>query len=188
MTDYNLTAAHRRLLELRILHGDEMERHRKAIHEIDRERLLMLRNIEECSAGLDPKKIAIAEAVLQIRGQFGNGAGDTQSVIDAAISDLATTGGTAMQETQFAVKNYDRWERQRSDHSYGCGPRHGSIVFAVGLHPHYRTVAPSAGAIEAAIYYLGCLPRIEQARKEAQAKVDAAFGLATEAVAAGSGS
>lgn len=39
----------------------------------------------------------------------------------------------------YGVKNYDGFYHQRTDCEYGYGPRHGSIVFAIGLCLHVRS-------------------------------------------------
>lgn len=71
-----------------------------------------------------------------------------------AIRELATDGGGRLHERSFGTKDYDRFADQREDHSYGMGPKHGHIVFSVGLQPEARGRELTPEEIEAAIYLL----------------------------------
>ena len=70
----------------------------------------------------------------------------------------------------FGTKNYDQWSGQRCDCEYGCGPRHGSICFRIGLTDaarKRRQADLSADEVEAAIYYLVNLERVQEAERVA---------------------
>lgn len=132
--------------------------------------------LNQAEAGLDPEKIALAETVLQVRGEYARAGEDRASARQDAIRQLST--GKAenaykdLWSNYLGTKNYDRWHGQRCDCSYGMGPRHGSIIFSIGLTDETRRRDPrelSAEETEAAIYYLFNLERIQEARKAAQA-------------------
>ena len=141
-------------------HADDLQREIRA-------NTLILENATE---GLDSDKISIAQSVLVIRGSFERGGTDRASVVADAIKQLAT--GEPIRPTYgdlwrvfFGTKNYDGWSGQRSDAEYGYGPKHGSIVFSVGLTREVRGRAPQAltpNEVEAAIYYLTNIQRIQQ--------------------------
>lgn len=105
-------------------------------------------------AGLDLERIERGLGVLKVRGSYARGGQDRGSVIRDAVDWLAT-GKCAtyrgLDRADFGTKNYDRWAGQRSDHEWG-GPRHGSIVFAVGLNDRQRELTEADRAD--AIYFL----------------------------------
>ena len=124
--------------------------------------------------GLDEKMVACAEAVIRVEGDAGkivNGSYPDQTrsgirwkAIEDAITDLAN-GGSKLKGNYFGVKNYDRFGDQREDHNYGMGPRHGSIVFRIGLVDRKKELTEQE--IEAAIYYLTHLKTIQDAKQAA---------------------
>ena len=54
-----------------------------------------------------------------------------QALYDAA--DAVTNGGTRLWTEFIGLKAYDRWPCQRSDHTYGFGPKHGTTIASIGL-------------------------------------------------------
>lgn len=79
----------------------------------------------------DPK----VSKILNIYGDWHSyikSYGEARSCIEDAIADLID-GCKRLKSGFFGCKSYDRWACQRSDCSYGCGPRHGSIKIAIGL-------------------------------------------------------
>lgn len=130
-------------------------------------------------AGIDDAKIMLAEHVIYVRGDYGPH-GDDGSVIADAIKQLAegctTTGYGKLRTEYLGTKNYDRWHHQRNDCSYGYGPSHGSIVFAVGLTQATRDRLNKGGELtaderDAAVYYLLNLQSIQKAKRDAEAAV-----------------
>jgi hypothetical protein len=126
--------------------------------------------------GIDPDKINLAKTVVYIRGTYEGGGADRNSVIYDAIKQLATghplNGVYGDLWTQyFGTKNYSQWNGQRSDHPYGLGPAHGSTCFAVGLVEDVRKSRKQADLtaheIEAAIYYLTNIQRVQEAERKA---------------------
>lgn len=93
--------------------------------------------------------------------------GDRDAVVAEAKQDIAN-GAVRLRHTFFGVKNYARFGDQRSDHPYRTAPRHGHIVFYIGLTRAVRvrisTIPLTAQEIEDALYVLANLSMLEQAR------------------------
>lgn len=79
-------------------------------------------------AGIDTEKVERGLEVISVKGK----ADKSGQVITKAINDLAV-GCPHMKSEFFGVKVYSGFGEQFCDCSYGYGPRHGSIVFSVGL-------------------------------------------------------
>ena len=142
-------------------------------------RLARLDDMEcQIMAGFDPDRIAAGRSVLRIEGQVtqvrhGSHSDQNRSevrteAVEDAKRDVAS-GGTTIRKTYFGVKNYGGFGDQREDHKYGFGPRHGSIVFSIGLQPEKRKRLCDDGDLteaekESAIYLLNALPAIERQR------------------------
>lgn len=106
------------------------------------------------SAGLDLAKVKLGSSVLYLSGKFTNSP-QRRSVVQDMIDWLSTGEKRTFvtpETSYFGVKNYSGFGDQREDHSYGMGPRHGSIVFAVGLKQPRRDLTDDER--DAAIYYL----------------------------------
>lgn len=122
------------------------------------------------SAGLDEAKIVTAETVLFIDGLYSDGGADRASCVDDAIKQFATAAALGpykdLWRNYFGTKRYDGWYGQRSDHPYGYGPKHGSIIFSVGVKNGLRKAQAdlTADEVEACIYYLSNLERIQETR------------------------
>jgi hypothetical protein len=120
--------------------------------------------------GLDTGKIELARSILELRGSYVKAGQDRASVIVDAIrwfvdGKLCYENGETnyykdLRRHYFGTKNYDGWHGQRSDHEYGCGPRHGSVIFYVGLQRHMRAANLDSNHVEACIYYLSNIERI----------------------------
>ena len=126
--------------------------------------------------GLDLEKVRLAKTLVYVNGSYDRAGEDRKSVIHDAIRQLAT--GEPIRQFYgdlwshyFGTKNYDRWSGQRSDHQYGYGPGHGSIVFRVGVVDDVRKTRTqadlSAEEVEAAIYYLTNIKRVQDAEAAA---------------------
>ena len=137
----------------------------KRINEIERDKA---ENIKQCKAfvetcdseikrledelsllvkSLDTDKIDVAIKILYLR-MSNRGYKD---LIKLAIDDLLN-GCKHMKYEYFGAKDYDGFRNQREDHKYGCGPRHGSTVFALGLNNPQKELTPEE--IECCLYYL----------------------------------
>lgn len=161
-----------------------LEAHEKAAAERAAEIRLVIkvnREILSMSAeGLDREAVALAETVIYVQGQYARAGDDRASCISDAVKQLATgkpKGGYCdLWHQYFGTKTYDRWHGQRSDHAYGYGPRHGSNIFQVGLTKDARARDPrelTPAEIEAGIYYLTNIERIQDARTKAASGVAA---------------
>jgi hypothetical protein len=127
--------------------------------------------ILQVEAALDPEKIALAETVIQVHGLFEKAGEDRESARTAAVHWIATGEGgyRGLKSEFFGTKDYDRWHGQRSDHEYGYGPKHGSVIFCIGLVTEARKRDLTEPEKEAAIYYLLNLTAIQKAQQEAKA-------------------
>lgn len=133
--------------------------------------------LELSAAGIDLDKVALARTILYVRGSYSRGGSEKASVIQDAIKQLASGQPVRpiysdLWRQYFGTKDYDRWSGQRTDCDYGCGPRHGSIVFAVGITSETRTARTQSSLtpdeIEAAIYFLSNIARIQAAEDAAR--------------------
>lgn len=118
--------------------------------------------------GLDRYAINLAESVLYVTN-INKGGADWRGCIEDAIHEIATGKSRcfdSLWKSFYGTKNYDRWQGQRSDHTYGYGPKHGSICFGVGLKQEVRDRDPQSltpEEKEACLYYLTRIGRIQKA-------------------------
>ncbi len=123
-------------------------------------------NKELYGAGLDLDKIILAKSVIAIRGEIQNDSkGRRSEVVQSAIRDIATNNAGKIKAKYFGVKNYSGFGDQQEDHSYGMGPKHGNIVFSVGLKNDARAREPfllTDDEMEASLYYLQNLKAIQE--------------------------
>ncbi len=120
--------------------------------------------------GLDSGRIERATQVIAVTGlltyvEYQQVRENTQrrKVVNDAIQDLAT-GPTKLRSGYLGTKNYSQWSDQREDHDYGYGPKHGSIVFSVGLVNRGRNDLTDQ-QVDDAVWYLHNLPAIEAAMR-----------------------
>lgn len=134
------------------------------------------REIEIDGAMLDLVKIDLAKTVMFVRGRFSNAGEDRESVVADAVHQIATgerRGYRGLDFEAFGTKSYDRWHGQRCDCGPGMGPRHGTIIFQVGLR---RDVQVRGGLAtvsdeerEACVYFLTHLEAVQDAETRASA-------------------
>lgn len=179
----NLTTAAREIHEFGGALAAHIEQSKRREAEL-REEIRKRREILEMSAsGIDFEKVALAKTIISVRGTYAKGGDDRASVKADAIKQLAT--GVPIREiygdlwrVAFGTKSYDRWHGQRCDCEYGMGPGHGSLIFQIGLRDNVRNtrkhsdLAPEE--IEAAIYFLTNIERIQAAEADAKAAAVAA--------------
>lgn len=72
-------------------------------------------------------------------------------LIEEAIAAIQKDGHEALRSQYLGIKNYAQFGDQRCDCSYGCGPRHGYIVFSVMRNSHDVELGPDE------IYLLECV-------------------------------
>lgn len=124
------------------------------------------------TSGLDEAKLQLAESVLEIKGDYASAGDDRAQVLEQAVQLVLAKGG--LLKVRFVgTKNYAHWHGQAVEIQYGYGPKHGWVVFSIGLREavRYRPGADmlTDDEIEAAVYYLRNLDRIHAARREAKA-------------------
>ena len=147
---------------------EERTRHMAAMAELEEKLAALAARCSVLSAGLDADRIARGREVVVVRGMVTPG--ERAKVVDDACVAVAEGGGRLRREF-FGTKNYDRWHNQRCDCVYGYGPRHGSIVFSVGIDRRFRDrwaageLAPED--VDAALYYLNNLDAVQVAEKDA---------------------
>jgi hypothetical protein len=100
---------------------------------------------------IDIDKVKTATALVYVSGLKWVGCGDTIDAIDDAIAD-AVIGFAKLRKEFIGCKNYDRFTCQRSDHPYGYGPKHGSIVFRIELLD--KLYSCSDEQLDCCIYFL----------------------------------
>ena len=113
-------------------------------------------------AGVSVAQVEIAESVLRVKGILSGA--QRAKAVDEAIGYIATSD-TPMKKEFVGVKHYSGFSDQSCNCSYGCGPRHGSIVFAI--ESIKRKDAWTGKERDAAIYYLSNLEKIQAAKTEA---------------------
>lgn len=114
-------------------------------------------------ADLDPVKVALAESAFYFSGDPRD-CEDGHDAIHDALNIIASQEDPLATE-YIGLKHYDRWRGQRSDHTYGMGPRHGSIMCSIGRRN--RVHKPTPEQREAALYFLHNWGKILDARKKA---------------------
>jgi hypothetical protein len=125
--------------------------------------------------GLDMSRIDSAKKFIAIRGWLSKGhktkfySDSREAAVENAKTDLIA-GCKRMRSEYFGVKNYDGFGDQGHNASYGMGPRHGSIVFSIGLTSEGRTTELTVDNIEDCLYYLSVLAKYEEALKLAGGK------------------
>lgn len=148
------------------------EHYERELKRITSELMKINEQLNFVSAGLDEDLLNLGMSVVSF-GDVKNNSERRGCVADA-INDLAT-GGKSLSGKYFGTKDYAHWSNQREDHQYGYGPRHGSIVFRVGLTSDALEKMRSGGLtgdeIEAAIY---CLMNIDEINKQKKAAIQAA--------------
>jgi hypothetical protein len=124
--------------------------------------------IAQHKSGLDAEKIALARTILKVEGLYEKAGQDRASVISDAIAWFATGKAPCyyqLSSADYGTKSYDRWHGQRSDHEWG-GPRHGSLIFKVGLRDRKAEITPEQR--EACLYYLTNITEIQEAASAAK--------------------
>lgn len=148
--------------------------------------------IQLLSDNIDVKKYHLARTVVYTRGWWAKAGTEKSSIITDAIKWFSE-GCVRYDSGQrnhyknlfhhyYGTKSYDRWDGQRSDHEYGFGPRHGSIIFQFGLIDDVRKrknfIESNSNAAddiqdlitpeerEAVLYYLNNLPKIDAVEQE----------------------
>jgi hypothetical protein len=149
----------------------EEERHAKAVQGFKDEFRMAEERIQIASGNLDEAAIILAEHVMYVGGLYCKAGDDRDAALANAKAQILSGGGTLRVEYQ-GTKSYDRWRGQWIACSYGMGPRHGSTIFEIGLTDPIRKREQdpllTGDEIEACLYYLNNLERIQGAREKAK--------------------
>lgn len=164
----------RRKNELRTERAEAEKTHKAKLDGINSEMILAQTEIERQLANLDSGLILHAEHIIYA-GNFKKAGDDRFKCLEEAIQRILAGGGAMFHEYS-GTKSYDRWNGQHSNHSYGMGPRHGSIIFQIGFTRPVRSREEkklTEEEINACVYYLRNLERIQEAAEKAKAAVPA---------------
>lgn len=160
----NLADYERRKLELLEQMAVEKKRHHKAVAAIEAELNIAQRACDFILNWIDDGLVLHAEHVLEVWGNYARAGQDAAAMRDEAIAEILKGGGRLVEE-YFGTKDYDRWHGQGVSCSYGFGPKHGNVIFSIGLVRivREREVRPALNEAEinAAVYYLRNLEKIQ---------------------------
>lgn len=125
--------------------------------------------LEYSTDGIDLAKVSLAKTIV-----FANKrAEETIEQAKAETARLKIVEILDLWRYYFGTKSYDGWHGQREDHAYGYGPRHGSTIFRIGVNDGVRENRKQSDLtdeeVEAVIYYLTNLERIQTAESRALA-------------------
>lgn len=155
-----IDAARRRRAETHRSHLLWMDENKRTIDELEHQRDLL------AGSSMTSDQIELARSVVEVGGRISESAG---GAFEDALTAVAE-GGTRLLGYYVGAKRYDGFH-QRSDHDYGTGPSHGSIVFSVGLTRDVRLWADqrvgeplSLAEREAAVAYLLAEKRLSDER------------------------
>lgn len=173
-----LAEAERDAAQLRAAIADEKKRHTTTIANLQANLTTSLELAQRLTSGLDESLIQKAKQVIYVEGRYSRAGEDRDRALDDAIQAILA-GGQRLAYEYVGTKNYAHWRGQWTKHPYDMGPRHGSVVFAIGLERSVRTRASgnapvsemppllTEDEINAAIYYLRNLEKIEAAHAAA---------------------
>lgn len=134
-------AKHYELQELQFAFEKKKKEIEAEIADIEKQKGLLLANMDEA-------KVKMAESILRFSYGFSR---LEHRVVKKAIEDIAN-GCQKLCEQYFGIKDYAHWRGQQADHTYGYGPKHGSVVFSIGLNQPKQSLTDEQQ--EACIYFL----------------------------------
>lgn len=114
---------------------------------------------------LDVSLITMARGILETHGlehfavdEYNMHSGEfADNAMILQIIDDVLAGCKALGAAYFGVKNYAGFVHQGIRCEYGMGPRHGHVVWSIGLKEQYRGTGLSAKQQNAVIYFLTCV-------------------------------
>ncbi|ENR0029175.1 hypothetical protein ACETF5_004349 [Yersinia enterocolitica] len=159
----NLTELVQKLSEAKKKKLQLMNQYQINLSSINSEISTISKHLSITNVGLDLEMVNRGMLVIE----FGEtkGINERNKCVDDAISDLAG-GAKKLNERYFGTKDYAHWNDQREDHEYGYGPKHGSIVFRVGLRHEFLRKKLTPDDIECAIYCLLNINKINEQIKQ----------------------
>lgn len=113
-------------------------------------------NIYLFSHNIDVSKLELGQKILSIGFHRNYYKKEFYMINSQLIDDCKTdilNNFKRLKEEYFGYKEYDGYY-QRSDHNYGYGPSHGSIVESIGLNKDYRNKETFTDEEKEACFYL----------------------------------
>lgn len=167
----NLTELHRRAKALTTEMNEAEKAHKARMDQLSAERGKCSQQIRMAGAALDLEKIALAESLIYVHGQYTKAGEDRAYVLDKAIRYMIDSAGAPLWRRYLGTKDYDRWHGQNVEPEYFMGPSHGYVIFEIGINQSVRDKREAGSLtpeeIEACLYYLGALEIIQKAKAEA---------------------
>ncbi|PYY71211.1 hypothetical protein CRX42_07280 [Pseudomonas jessenii] len=164
----NIAELERRRISLDALISEEIARHKKSIDAFKVELADANRLIAASADGIDVGVLKLAESVIEVRGSYDKAGDDRAYAVQKAIDDLAN-GAKNLKKAYVGTKQYAHWHGQFVECSYGMGPSHGSVIFSIGIRRSELGRDLTDGEIEASLYYLRNLQRIQKASSQVAA-------------------
>lgn len=163
-----LAELERRRISLNSLIAEEIARHNTSISSFKTELAEANRLIAASADGIDIEVLRLAESVLEVRGSFEKAGEDRGRALQKAIDDLAN-GAVLLKKQYVGTKQYAHWHGQFIECGYGMGPSHGSVIFSIGIRRSELGRDLTEAEIEAALYYLRNLQRIQSVAAQSAA-------------------
>lgn len=125
------------------------------------------------SNGVDVARVDRALRILQVQGDptkpvhgsdYDQRRDNTRLDAVADARRLLTENSNKLRLQYIGVKNYAHFGDQRADCDYNTGPRHGDIVFRIGLTSEARQRDLTPDEIEDALYFLHVWPTVAAAK------------------------
>jgi len=163
-----LAELERKRISLSTLIAEENDRHKKQLSELNTDLAETNRLIAASADGIDLDALKLAESVIDVHGIFDKAGDDRTFALQKAIDDLAK-GATNLKKAYVGTKQYAHWHGQFVEHGYGMGPSHGSVIFSIGIRRSELGRDLTGPEIDAALYYLRNLQRIQAAAAKSAA-------------------
>lgn len=169
MEQNSIASLERRKVSLRADIAAEIARHKEKVDAIQWEFREAEERIQRISNDIDESACLLAEHVIRVGGLYVKAGDERASALNAAVAELVRGGGRLFSE-YIGTKSYDRWHGQHVSHEYGMGPRHGRMIFSIELSRPVRDRGSlTEDEINAALYYLRNIERIQAAHQAAKA-------------------
>jgi hypothetical protein len=161
-TTMKLAELEKKRISLNQLITEENARYKKSIEGLKADLFEANRLIAAFADGIDVDVLKTAESVIEVRGSYDKAGDDRAYVLQKAIDDLAH-GANTLKKSYFGTKQYAHWHGQFVECGYGMGPSHGHVIFSIGIRRNELGRDLTEVEIEAALYYLRNLQRIQGA-------------------------
>jgi len=133
----------------------ENRSHNNKVNEIISKISILEREKNIVLGGYNLNLLSVAEENLVVEGiQKYYDQENVVSCLNDAIRDISN-GVVFLRKQFFGCKNYSQFICQRCDCEYGYGPKHGDIVFSIGLKNKNEKFTENE--IESMLYYLNML-------------------------------